>query len=158
MDFPIVTPATIADHARELFKKDTGCANKTMKKLDEETCKSLIGTTYDAASEAWNLINPSETAALQGAKPKHLLWTLLFLNCCCTMPILTVEVDAGCQGDDQLKNPNISQSRKDRIQKSKVRARHEIVNSWLKKFAVLNDVFRHKSMENTGFVSRPALF
>jgi hypothetical protein len=23
MDFPIVTPATIADHARELFKKDT---------------------------------------------------------------------------------------------------------------------------------------
>jgi hypothetical protein len=33
-----------------------------------------------------------------------------------------VEVDAGCQGDDQLKNPNISQSRKDRIQKSKVRA------------------------------------
>jgi hypothetical protein len=69
-----------------------------------------------------------------------------------------VEVDAGYQGDDQLKNPNISQSRKDRIQKSKVRARHEIVNSWLKKFAVLNDVFRHKSMENTGFVSRPVLF
>ena len=58
-----------------------------------------------------------------------------------------VEVDAGYQGDDQLKNPNISQSRKDRIQKSKVRARHEIVNSWLKKFAVLDDVFRHKSME-----------
>jgi hypothetical protein len=89
MDFPIVTPATIADHARELFKKDTGYANKTMKKLDEEICKSLIGTTYDTASEAWNLINPSETAALQGAKPKHLLWTLLFLNCYCTMPILT---------------------------------------------------------------------
>ena len=27
MDFPIMTPATIADHAREMFKKDTGCAN-----------------------------------------------------------------------------------------------------------------------------------
>jgi hypothetical protein len=88
MDFPIVTPATIAGHAREMFKKDTGHANKTMKKLDEEMCKSLIGTTYDAASEAWNLINPSETAALQGAKPEHLLWTLLFLSCHCTMPIL----------------------------------------------------------------------
>jgi len=36
MDFAIMTPATIADHARELFKKDTGYANKTMKKLDEE--------------------------------------------------------------------------------------------------------------------------
>jgi hypothetical protein len=72
MDFPIMTPATIADHARELFKKSTGYANKTMKKLDEEICKSLIGTTYETASESWNLINPSETAALQGAMPKHL--------------------------------------------------------------------------------------
>jgi hypothetical protein len=33
MDFPIMTPATIADHARELFKKSTGYENKTMKKL-----------------------------------------------------------------------------------------------------------------------------
>jgi hypothetical protein len=65
MDFPIMTPATIADHAREMFKKNTGYANKTMKKLEEEICKSLIGTTYETASEGWNLINPSETAALQ---------------------------------------------------------------------------------------------
>ena len=47
MDFPIMKPATIADHAREMFKKSTGYANKTMKKLDEEICKSIIGTTYE---------------------------------------------------------------------------------------------------------------
>jgi hypothetical protein len=58
-----------------------------------------------------------------------------------------VEVDSGYQGDDQLKNPSVSQSRKDRIEKSRVRARHEIVNSWLKKFSVLDDVFRHNSKE-----------
>ena len=30
MDFAIMIPATIADHARELFKKGTGYANKTL--------------------------------------------------------------------------------------------------------------------------------
>ena len=46
-----MTPATIADHARELFKKSTGYANKTMKKLDEEICKSLIGVDIRAIVE-----------------------------------------------------------------------------------------------------------
>lgn len=55
-----------------------------------------------------------------------------------------VEVDKGYQGDDKFKNPCISQSRNDRTQKSRVRARHENVNGVLKKFAVLDDVFRHK--------------
>jgi hypothetical protein len=54
-----------------------------------------------------------------------------------------IEVDRGNQGDDKLKTPNISQSREDRIQKSNVRARHEIVNGWLKKFRIIDDVFRH---------------
>jgi hypothetical protein len=53
------------------------------------------------------------------------------------------EVDRGYQGDNKLKNPNIAQSRRDRIQKSKVRARHEIVNGRLKKFSIIDDVFRH---------------
>jgi hypothetical protein len=58
-----------------------------------------------------------------------------------------VEADAGYQGDDKLKNPNISQSRKDRKEKSRVRGRHENVNGFLKKFSVLDDVFRHKLQE-----------
>jgi hypothetical protein len=53
-----------------------------------------------------------------------------------------VEVDRGYQGDDKLKNPNIAQSREDRIQKSQVRARHEIVNGRLKNFNILDAVFR----------------
>jgi hypothetical protein len=58
-----------------------------------------------------------------------------------------IEVDAGYQGDDSLKNPSISQSREDRKQKSKVRARHENVNSYLKKFGVLDNIFCHKSAD-----------
>ena len=54
-----------------------------------------------------------------------------------------VEVDQGYRGDDKLKNPNILQSRKDRIQKSTVRLRHENVNGRLKQFSVLDQVFRH---------------
>jgi hypothetical protein len=54
-----------------------------------------------------------------------------------------VEVDAGYKGDDALKNPNVAQTRRDRREKSIVRARHEIINSWFKKFEVLNAVFRH---------------
>ncbi|CAJ1955890.1 unnamed protein product [Cylindrotheca closterium] len=54
-----------------------------------------------------------------------------------------VEVDMGYQGLDQLKNPKISQSKKDGMQKSKARARHKNVNGELKKFVVLDQVFRH---------------
>jgi hypothetical protein len=54
-----------------------------------------------------------------------------------------VEADRGYQGNDSIKNPNIAQSREDRKQKSKVRARHEIVNGRLKVFGILDGVFRH---------------
>lgn len=54
-----------------------------------------------------------------------------------------VEVDNGYNGDDCFKNPRIAQSREDRKQKSRVRARHEIENGRLKQFAVLDAVFRH---------------
>jgi DDE superfamily endonuclease len=53
-----------------------------------------------------------------------------------------VEVDRGYRGDGALMNPDVSQSRKDRIQKGNVRARHEIVNGRLKSFRILSDVFR----------------
>lgn len=61
-----------------------------------------------------------------------------------------VEVDARYQGDDQLKNPSVAQSREDRKQKGKVRARHENVNGCLKKFDVLNGIFRHDPKEKHG--------
>lgn len=58
-----------------------------------------------------------------------------------------VEVDAGYKGSDKFKNPNISQCRTDRKQKSRVRARHEVANSRLKLFEVLNSIFRHEAKE-----------
>ena len=62
-----------------------------------------------------------------------------------------IEVDAGYQGNDKFKNPYIAASRIHRIQKSKVRARHENVNQRLKQFAVLDQVFRHTfGKENDG--------
>ncbi|CAJ1939791.1 unnamed protein product [Cylindrotheca closterium] len=54
-----------------------------------------------------------------------------------------VEVDMGYQGLDELKNPKMYQTQKAGKQKSKARARHENVNGELKKFAVLDQVFRH---------------
>lgn len=54
-----------------------------------------------------------------------------------------VEVDGVYQDDEKFKSPNVSQSRKDRRQKSGVRSRQEIVNSRLKCFNVLDSVFRH---------------
>ena len=53
-----------------------------------------------------------------------------------------VEVDRGYNGDDCLMNPDVAQSRDDRIQKGQVRGRHEIVNGRLKNFSIINDVFR----------------
>jgi hypothetical protein len=89
MEFPMMTPDLCAQHARVLFKKDTGCSNKTDKQLDKEICESLIGTAYTVASELWNLINPAEIETLLNAHINHLFWALLFLKCCCTEPILT---------------------------------------------------------------------
>jgi hypothetical protein len=54
-----------------------------------------------------------------------------------------IEVDGGNQGHNKLKTPNIAQSREDRIQKSHVQAHHEIVNGWLKKFKIIDEVFGH---------------
>ena len=67
-----MNPETCAIQARELFKKETGYSNKTTKALDQEICESLIGTTYEVASEVWNLINPPETQSLRGAHIHHL--------------------------------------------------------------------------------------
>ena len=88
MKFRILTPNVCANLAREIFSK-SGYNNKTEKALDEEICKSLIGTSYDVCSEIWNLINPTEKTDLRGAHPKHLFWALLFLKSYCTEPILT---------------------------------------------------------------------
>jgi hypothetical protein len=57
-----------------------------------------------------------------------------------------VEANTGYQGDNKLKNPNILQSRKDQKEKSKVCGSYEIVNGFLKKFSVLDDVFCHRQL------------
>jgi hypothetical protein len=54
-----------------------------------------------------------------------------------------IEVDLGNQGDDKLRTPNIAQSREDRVQKSNVRARHDVANGWLKKFKIVDEFFCH---------------
>lgn len=60
-----------------------------------------------------------------------------------------VEADMGYQGLVELKNPKIAQSTRARKQKSKARARHENVNGELKKFYVLDSVFRHTDEPET---------
>ena len=55
-----------------------------------------------------------------------------------------VECDMYYKGDNRFKNPRVHQGRDDRLQKNKVRARHENVNSRIKQFKVLDRVFRHK--------------
>lgn len=54
-----------------------------------------------------------------------------------------VECDGIYKGDPRFKNPQVSQSRPDRREKSGARSAHENVNGELKKFAVLDAVFRH---------------
>lgn len=54
-----------------------------------------------------------------------------------------VEADAGYRGHPALKNKMTSVSREQRKQKGVVRSRHEIINSRLKQFNVLNFPFRH---------------
>jgi hypothetical protein len=78
MEFPIMTPDLCAQHARVLFKKDTGYSNKTDKELDKEIRESLIGTTYPVASELWNLINPAGIEAMVDTHINHLFWALLY--------------------------------------------------------------------------------
>ena len=54
-----------------------------------------------------------------------------------------IEVDNGNKGDDKLKPPDVAQTRRDKNQKGCARAKIENINSYFKKFSVLDDVFRH---------------
>lgn len=54
-----------------------------------------------------------------------------------------VEVDQGYQGHPKFKNPSVNLSHVQRLQKNKVRGRHENVNARLKMYNVLCIPFRH---------------
>jgi hypothetical protein len=54
-----------------------------------------------------------------------------------------VEVDGGYSGNPRMKGPTVAKASIERKQKSLVRGRHEIVNSRLKIYNVLNISFRH---------------
>lgn len=54
-----------------------------------------------------------------------------------------VEADGAYQGNARLKTPGAGQTADERGQANRVRGRGENVNGWLKKFAVLANVFRH---------------
>jgi hypothetical protein len=83
IEIPTITPDAYATIAREVFaKRNKGYKNKTTKWIDKEICESLIGTSFEVCSELWNLINPLVTIS-PDAKPKHLLWALLFLKNYC---------------------------------------------------------------------------
>jgi hypothetical protein len=80
LECPFITPTEYAVIARDVFSpKNKGYKNKSLKWIDKEICESLIGVSYDICAELWNLINPLVSAS-KNAKPKHLLWTLLFLK------------------------------------------------------------------------------
>lgn len=53
------------------------------------------------------------------------------------------EVDGGYVGHNKMKGPTVAKSSVERKQKSVVRGRHEVINSRLKIFNVLNISFRH---------------
>ena len=61
-----------------------------------------------------------------------------------------VEVDQGYKGNHRFKSPTVASSRSARKMKSVVRGRHEIVNSKLKTFEILNRVFRHSGQHDGG--------
>jgi len=89
MKFETIEVDSLAEIARDMFQKQGGYNNKTLKALDEEIQESLIGVPYVVAAEAWNLIEPSAKENLRGSHPKHLLWTLVQLKCYCIEPVAT---------------------------------------------------------------------
>jgi hypothetical protein len=69
-----------------------------------------------------------------------------------------VEIDAGYNGADSLKNPQVSVSRIQCCQKNKVSGRHENVNGRLKIFNVLNIPFRHLKPHEEMMEKHPKCF
>ena len=69
-------------------------------------------------------------------------------------PEEAVEVDGGCKGNDEMKNPNVGMSSKERKMKSKVQAQHEAVNGCLKQFDVLTTHFRHMKPNGEGMMAK----
>jgi hypothetical protein len=78
--FPSITPSELAAVAREVFQpKRKWNENKTLKRIDQEICRSLLGTSYEVSAELWNLIDPQSTIS-RYAQPKHLLWALILMK------------------------------------------------------------------------------
>ena len=51
-EFQLITPGEIASAAREAFQpKRKWNKNKTLKWIDKEICRSLLGTSYEVCAE-----------------------------------------------------------------------------------------------------------
>ena len=92
MLFPFLSPDLCARLARDEFGNPNP-NRRSNKSLDNEICESLIGTTYEVASELWNMIDPVGKVAagdttFNGAHPKHLFWSLFFLKQYCVESVM----------------------------------------------------------------------
>lgn len=73
-----LTALQCANHAREMHNMPS---KETEKCTDSENrmFRATIGISFRTMSELWNMLDPTRTISNR-AKPKHLLWTLVFLK------------------------------------------------------------------------------
>ncbi len=95
-----LTPLQIANHACNMMnideKKTVNCT-----KAEQRTFCALFGASFLTISELWNMLNPINTVS-ERAKPKHLLWTLIFLKVNKLEPVHLLLT--GCKSRDTFQN------------------------------------------------------
>ena len=80
-----LSPLQSANHAREMMKmseKPTEDCNDSKRRMFRAT----LGASFRTISELWNMLDPT-TSISNRARPKHLLWTLVFLKVNKSKPI-----------------------------------------------------------------------
>jgi hypothetical protein len=80
-----LTPLLFANHTREMLqmpRKETEECTDSERRLFRAT----LGVSFRTLAELWNMLEPTSKISNR-AKPKHLLWTFVYLKVNKTEPI-----------------------------------------------------------------------
>lgn len=73
-----LSPLQVANHARQMLKM-TEKATEHCTDSEHRLIRSTLGASFKTISELWNMLDPT-TSISNRARPKHLLWTFVFLK------------------------------------------------------------------------------
>jgi hypothetical protein len=95
-----VSPREFANFARDMLEMPKGNQRRSAES-ERRTFRAALGASFRTISELWNMLEPIQNISSR-ARPKHLLWTFVYLKVHKSEPIhLRI---TGCKSRDTFRN------------------------------------------------------